>query len=116
MKSRQLIKSAIEQYLGSDDFNGLHLEGMSSSQIRRLLKPLVEREILSVRCGDLDINPFIRPFSDPPVLKQLQFLQESNLKLVVVYPTKKELMKLVDPNEYSGRPFTLELAKGCGQL
>jgi hypothetical protein len=116
MNTRELVKSAVEHYLKSNDFNGLLLKDMSPSQIRRVLKPLLEKEILAVRYGDVDLNPFIRPFSDPPIDLQLRFLRESKLDLVVVYPTKKELVKHINPNDYNGRPFTLELAKGCGQL
>jgi hypothetical protein len=43
-------------------------------------------------------------------------LSESNLDFVVVYPTKKELAKYVNATDYSGKPFTLEIARGCGQL
>jgi len=115
-KAKRLVNLAVSHYLASRDFNGYLVPEKSPERLRSLLWPLLEHEILAARFGDLDINPHIRPFSDPPPDVQLKMLTESNLDLVVVYPTKKELAKHVNPANYSGRPFTLELAKGNGQL
>jgi hypothetical protein len=113
---RKLVSATVTCYLGCSDFKGYCLKNVPPKELRRLLRPLLEKEIIAGRYGDLDINPFIRPFSDPAPDVQLEMLESSDLDLVILYPTKKELTKHVNPLDYNGRPFTLELAKGYGQL
>src|ERR1035437_6559072 len=81
----QLVKGVIHQYLTSRDFNGYKIDNIPPAELKELLGPLLRGEVLSARYGDLDPNPFIRPFSDPEPATQLQMLQESNLDLIVLY-------------------------------
>src|SRR5580765_1025953 len=115
-KTTQLVKATLNQYFTSRDFNGYRITEETGESLRNLLRPLLEQEVLAARFGDLDMNPMIRPFPDPAPDVQLRMLSESNLDFVVVYPTKKELAKHVKAAQYSGMPFTLEIARGCGQL
>src|SRR6266849_3252988 len=118
MNSREkcFLRAVVKQYLTSRDFNGYRVDDLEGEELRTFLKPLLEQSFITARYGDLEINPYIRPFKDPPVDIQLKMLQESTLSLVVVYPSERELSKHVKPEMYAGKRFDFEIASGRGQL
>lgn len=81
-------------------------------ELRQLIRPLVESGQLYVNYGDRHPNPHILAFDPEPVDEQLLKLDEGDLESACLYPTVACLRTVVDPADYEGRPYTLELALG----
>ncbi|MDO8544379.1 MAG: hypothetical protein Q7S40_28390 [Opitutaceae bacterium] len=119
--STVLVDRCVESYLSSHDFNGLNLSSLAPNlptdptETKQWLGTLIERDLIALRLENAG-NPFIRHFPDPEKAVQLEELAESNLSLVVVYPTSAVLAKRVDFSHYAGQPFALRLALGEAQL
>ena len=117
-----LVKRVVNHYLKSKDFNGypLNVPGLDPlfppDQLRAFLRPLIASGRVIARYADWEINVFIKRLPDEPIEAQLKMLEASKLEYVVLYPTTKELKKIVKPNKYKGRPFSLMLALGVAQL
>lgn len=122
MTSDELISAAVEQYLGSHDFNGLpafmltHDGRIDLEGLRSVLRPLIESGQLSVNFGSVHPNPHIRALTDPPIPHQVSELDSAGDDRFVIYPTAATLAPRVDPREYDGRPYSLRLALGAPQL
>lgn len=122
MTPEELVDAVTDYYLRSDDWNGLPahvlLAGspMTVADVKSLLRPLLERESLSVNFGDIHPNPHIRALPDPPLEHQLRVLNASVDDRFVMYPTAATLINYVNPLSYAGRPFSLRLARGAPQL
>lgn len=116
-----LVKRVVDHYLKSPDFNGcswphLHNQPETSPELlRSFLRPLIAAGRLSVRYSEHG-NPFVKTLPDPTVEVELEWLEKSDLSLVVLYPTKQELKGRVRANRHPGKPYTLELARGGAQL
>jgi hypothetical protein len=122
MDAEQLLAETTDFYLGSGDFNGYPCHrirsttGIAADHLRLLLAQLVSAGAIAVIFGDRHPNPHIRAFRDEPVDRQLEKLENSELRHVCLYPTRNHLDEVVDKREYHGRPYTLEMALGAGQL
>ncbi|HXT17129.1 MAG TPA: hypothetical protein VN706_15915 [Gemmatimonadaceae bacterium] len=122
MTSDELVDSTASYYLESGDFNGLPAYGVvgksvaSLDELTGLLRPLIERGVLSVNFGDTHVNPHIRALADSPIERQLANLNAARTDQFVIYPTATTLESTVDRNNYTGRPFSLRLALGAPQL
>lgn len=122
MTPRQLLKEATTFYLGSKDFNGYpchHIRRqhqLTDTQLRPLLRKLLQQGTGALVFGDRHPNPHIRAFADEPAQQQMEKLRAQPLDHVCLYPTAKHLAKLVDRTMYEGKPYTLELALGAAQL
>jgi hypothetical protein len=133
-----LLERVTEQYLGSRDFNGLPVYALVESEPPAdlqelilqmseepespadetvdLIKGLVEDGLLTVIFGDVHPNPHIRAFPDEPKDVVLAKLSGANLRYACLYPTARHLQTVVDPADYAGRPYALELALGGATL
>lgn len=122
MTPDELTDAAVQQYLGSPDFNGLPAFALiragrtDLAALRSTLRPLIENGQLSAIFGTIHPNPHIRALPDPPVEYQLGELDSAADDQFVIYPTAAVLAPIVDPREYDGRPFSLRLALGAPQL
>ena len=122
MNADKLIKDVTNFYLKSNQFNGypcyplLNNSIITLDKLRTILRNLVENKKLSLVFGDRNPNPHVRAFKDESVESQLQKLKKVSLEQVCIYPTPDYLRKVVDPNIYNTKPYTLELALGTGQL
>ncbi|MEZ0111678.1 hypothetical protein ABH920_005696 [Catenulispora sp. EB89] len=114
MTSEALLARATDFYCASDDFNGLpvHSLDIELETLRQLLRPLIEDGSLYVNYGDRHPNPHVLAFEPESVDKQLDKLAVSDLRAACLYPTVAHLESVVDPQDYAGRPYTLELALG----
>ncbi len=122
MDTETLLNDATDFYLKSKDFNGYPCHhifrsfGLGAEELRLLLKTLVEAKRIALVFGDRHSNPHIRAFSDEPVENQLEKLETVALDHVYLYPTPEHLLEIVDGRDYEGRPYTLKLALGEGEL
>lgn len=122
MTPNQLLKEATAFYLASRDFNGFschHIRRqhqLTDRQLHTLLRKLVQQGSGALVFGDRHPNPHIRAFGDESSQQQIEKLESQPLDDVCLYPTPKYLAKVVDRSMYEGRPYTLELALGSGQL
>lgn len=110
-------------YLSSRDFNGVPIWqlrekfGLNDSAIFELIQLLISSGHIDVMFGNVHPNPHIKAYSHYTVEMQLEFLNNLGLNdSVCVYPSKKYLGSKFLEEKYEGQPFTLELAKGHGQL
>lgn len=134
----ELLARVTAQYLASRDFNGLSVHALvdtapptdlqemilqmtaepavPSDQTVSLIRGLVEEGLLTVVFGDVHPNPHIRAFPDEPMDVTLAKLSAPNLKHACLYPTAQHLQTVVNPPDYAGRPYALELARGAATL
>src|SRR4051812_5067972 len=119
MTGEELLAAITSHYLESGDFNGYPLRdaAMKRSELAPTVKSLLERELISLSLGSAHPNPYIKAFPPPPVADQIGQLETTkDLAHVTAYPEKAHLAAVVNRGDYTGRPFTLRLMLGAGQL
>jgi len=119
---KSVVERVTAYYLNSSDFNGypsLQMEtdfGLEPKDVQLLLERLVKRGRICIVTPHED-NPHIKRFPDLAKQKQLELLASlPPSALVCVYPSRSHLRKVVSPQRYAGRPFSLELAHAEAQL
>lgn len=117
IRQAAIARQACDAYLGSRDFNGLPLRAFAPDAmfVDDVLLLIRARAIDLVR-GDRHENPHIKAFPADAVDEQLRKIDQGGLGHGCLYPTPDLLSKRVNPNDYVGRPYTLELALGACQL
>ena len=119
MTTEQLLEAITSHYLESGDFNGYPLCGiaLAREELEPLMSELVEAELISLHIGIPHPNPYIKAFRARPVQVQLDGLAKlSDLTHLTAYPETRHLETVVARDDYQGRPFTLRMALGEGQL
>ena len=114
MTSEELLECAAKSYLESEGFNGLPVSSidLEPDELRELIRALVESGQLYVNYGDRHPNPHVLAFEPEAKDEQLRKLDEGDLEGACLYPTVDHLRTVVNPTDYEGRPYTLELALG----
>ncbi len=123
MKS-QLLQLVVEHYLNSRDFNGIPYSslieklGIQETEIVPVLSELIAEDQIEIMYGDYQPNPHIKAWAGKDKEGQLDKLQNSQLlNQACVYPASKPLADVSDiPEKYAGKPYSMELALGAGQL
>ena len=117
-RGEAILKAVTDYYLKSHDFNGLPVSAISGSPEKRrtALHELVSSGRISLNFGDAHPNTHIKAFVADNVETQLKKLVSADLTHVCAYPTPEHLSQIVNKAEYHGRPFSLRLALGDGQL
>jgi len=122
VEGNKLVQIVTNHYLTSRDFNGLLLEslhemvGGDSGAFLATVADLIRGRQIAVVFGDIQPNPYIRAFPDEPPDKQVAKLSEACINTACAYPARDVLVATVNRNNYPGKPYTLELALGAGQL
>jgi hypothetical protein len=122
ISAQRLIDRTVRYYLESGDFNGLPLDKIFGKQIEKIegikefLKPLIEQQRITVRCEEVDTNPFIKRMADLPPDREVARLNEWKGGILNAYPTQKEMATRIRHEDFVGRPFTLEMALGAAWL
>ena len=114
MNPDELLERATNFYLTSERFNGLPVHGLhlEVDELRTLMRPLVESGRLYVNYGDRHPNPHVLAFDPEPLEEHLRKLDGEQLEAACLYPLPAHLQTVVNPADYEGRPYTLELALG----
>lgn len=134
----EILKRVTDHYLESSHFNGLPINALADREgelevpelIAQMLEPpgpppeeviravgeLVELGSVTAVFGDIHPNPHIRAFPDEPKGKTLAKLNGPIAGYACLYPTAEHLAQVINPTDYSGRPYELELAMGGPQL
>jgi hypothetical protein len=117
--SAQIVASISERYLGTDDFNGLPLRALMPNGIdaalSRTVAGLIRDRVVDAIFGNTDMNSSIKRLGVETPSIQLKKLESGQVD-AVLYPTPEYLATSVIAANYSGRPYTLELARGAAQL
>ena len=123
MKNR-LLERVIDHYLASRDFNGIPFgqvtmeSDTTGDEVVSLLTKLLLENSIEIMFGDYHPNPHIKAFSISTIEEQIKKLNNEQLSnQACIYPTTKTLGAV--PNldrKYSGRPYSLELARGASQF
>lgn len=118
---RAILNRITKFYLGSNHFNGMPARSLADrlelplDELRPIISPLIEREQVSIVCGDRHPNPHIRALPDEPVQIQIEKLQSDMLERACLYPLRTHLDQVVNKNHFIEKPYTLELALGSPQ-
>lgn len=115
----QLLAAINTKYLSNEEFNGfpLGIVDLPRNELDALLRELVEAESISLNFATYHPNPHIKAYPPEPVSDQLEKLEAlDDLTHLTAYPEPAHLEQVVNPDDYAGRPFTLALALGCGEL
>jgi hypothetical protein len=121
-RAGRLLKELTIFYLNSGDFNGfraLQLAdrlGQSWNEVKRTAAALIEKELIGVLDEKSDVNPAILRLDFEQKDIQLEKLNDSNLEHTFIYPRTAHLQSVVNPSDYAGRPYLLELALGHPQF
>ncbi len=112
------LDAIVNQYHESREFNGLSLRKPSDSDCDRVAE-LVEQGLVQV-VGEEDYpNPHIRPWpSHRSIEQQISSVHEArgSYNSVCLYPTPAALVNRDAPLQLTGRPFSVDMAKGRGHL
>jgi hypothetical protein len=116
----RLVDGVRSFYLASNDFNGIPGSelaarlSLSSDALAQHLSEAILDDDVSINCWG---NIHIKRLPDPDPQTQISALQRGPRNGdFCVYPTTKTMQTVVDPQHYSGRPFTLRLALAEAQL
>ncbi len=124
MNIRQsIVEDALDKYFTSGDFNGLPIYiavqkyGVSVSDLEPDLKALIQDRKIEVWFGNVHPNPHIKAFSWVTKEQQIDFFDSVGLSdHCCIYPSQEILADDPRVSNYRDRPYTLEIAKGAGQL
>ena len=122
MKPEKVVEVVTNHYLSSGDFNGLPIaelrepSGKEPKGLITSLRRLVEVGSIRVLSPEDDVNPHIIGRGFPDVAKQVEGLSRYDPDHSCLYPAPSHLKLVVKPEDYAGRPFTLELAHGSAQF
>src|SRR5436305_771601 len=115
----ELLTAITEKYLSSEEFNGFPLGGtdVQRDELDGLLGELIEAGAISLNFATYHPNPHIKAYPPEPVPDQLRKLSAlGDLTHLTAYPEPAHLEQLVSDDDYAGRPYTLALALGGGEL
>ncbi len=119
-KAKKILYKITDFYLTSRDFNGIPFctmkEEYDEGELTKILEILLEKELISVVFGDIHPNPHIKAFKSEPTDVQIKKLKTNKIHDSCIYPNKSHLSTVVNIEDYSDRPYTLELALGAPQL
>ena len=108
----EICRQVVYYYLGSDRFNG---SSIKRSWDRSVIRSHIEAGNIEVVGSGIFPNPHIKPFSGVPIDRQISEYDE-NADGCCLYPGKSLLEKVVKEGDFEGRPYTMRLALGAGQL
>ena len=122
-EAKSLLEEVTTFYLNSGDFNGITALQLAEDRLKKQwedIKPvaaaLIEKELIGILDTNSDVNPAIIRVGFEPKEVQIKKLDNSNLRHFCIYPRTAHLKSVVNPSEYIGRHYVLELALGHPQL
>lgn len=117
VRQAAIVRVVLDKYLGSLEFNGLSIDQLRKSPtLESGIKALIAARALDLVRGDRHPNPHIKAMGADSAEDQLRKIDSEGLGHGCLYPTPELLSETVDPAQYAGRPFSLELARGAHAL
>lgn len=121
-EKKSLLKEVTGFYLNSGDFNGIPALQLADQlkkpweRLQPIAAGLIEEQLIGVLDTSSDINPAIIRTGFESIEVQIKKLDKPDLQHVRLYPRPAHLESVVDPADYVGRPYVLELAHGHPQF
>ena len=118
-EAAELMRRIRERYLGSIDFNGLHIHGKLVDPVRQPAIELVEAGLVQVVTGADYMNIHIRPWPSRRTMEnQIEDMRELSPSDygVCLYPTPAGMKGVRLPARLDGRPYARAMARGRGTL
>jgi hypothetical protein len=118
-EAQDLLARIRKRYLGSGEFNGLHIYGQAGQAAREAATELVGANLVQVVSGADYLNIHIRPWaSKRSTESQLQDLRELTLENygICLYPLGDGMKGVRLPGRMTGRPYARAMARGRGTL
>lgn len=115
MTDDELWEKITDYYLRSRDFNGLPVRvvEMPLSKLKQALKRLVIAGDISLILEGFDVNPYVKRLKPRKTNEQIEALRKvKDITHVVAYPEGDRLKRAVKSQRFSGRPYSLAMAKG----
>jgi len=119
----RIVQRVTEFYLGSRDFNGYPVHtlisefALNEAEVAKVLRDLIEAERIEVVFGNVHPNAHIKAFSGTSKEQQLEWLDSLDLSgHFCLYPTAQTINVYGDLPDFTGSPYTAQLAIGAGQL
>lgn len=119
LNSENVLQLICDFYLKRGGFNGIPISSLQKEfnapldLVAPIIGELVQSGRISLNFGDRHPNPHVKALAPQPVEVQLsKFGEKNDFNHVCVYPENCHLVNVVDPRNYDGRPFDLELALG----
>lgn len=121
LTKERFLQIITNHYLKSGDFNGYptrkFVKGRKAKKnLKKILKELINDELMSLNFGDYHPNPHIKALPPHPIEVQIKKIKRCNFTHVCAYPEKKYLQTVVKEEDYYDKPFTKKLALGDAQL
>ena len=121
--NKAIIDEVTRYYFESGDFNGYQVYALKKQfslddeTAKTIIRDLIQARHIDVVFGNNHPNPHIKAFSDETEEKQIGFLEELEFSdHFCLYPSKDTLAKTKQIEDYTGEPYTEQLALGGGQL
>lgn len=119
-KEQVKLDKITEFYLKSNGFNGISFrilnDEVGDDDLVKTLITLLENDYISIVFGDYHPNPHIKALRCESAEEQIEKAKSDKIHNSCVYPSQSHLSKLININDYSNKPYTLELALGHPQL
>lgn len=119
----RIVQRVAEFYFGSREFNGYPVHALisefslSEAEVTQALRDLIEAERIKVVFGNVHPNAHIKAFSGTSKEQQLEWLDSIELSgHFCLYPTRLTIDACEDVPDFTGKPYSCELAMGAGQL
>lgn len=120
MPREQILIRSTEQYLGSQQFNGLMADSLlnefDEAAIRQAVESLIREQLISLNFGIYHPNPHIKALPPQSPEEQVAMMHERGMRGACIYPERAHLVRVVDQRTYQNSPYTLALALGDAQL
>src|SRR5437773_2138603 len=110
-----ILDGVVKRYLTSHQFNGSG-PGNRGAETVAAVRSLISAGELTIEFGDRHPNRHIKSFPAESIETQLDKFDRLGLEHGSLYPSPQALATRVDRADYLGKPYTLELALGSGQL
>ncbi len=115
----ELMRLVRERYIGSGEFNGLHIRAKLVEPTRAPAIGLLKAGLIEVMTGADYMNIHIRPWpSRRSVEDQIQDIEDLDSADygVCLYPTAAGMKGVRLPSKLNGRPYARAMARGKGTL
>jgi hypothetical protein len=114
------VTAAWKAKIRNETYNGIKLqeinEGIDDNSVKKAIEELVRGRKLDVISSSTQLNPHIKRFPVPSVLRQLETLNIAEKYHTCLYPTPEYIQENIDLGALRDKPFSTLLASAAEQL